>query len=158
MKKYIHKIKKFYHKHYHRTLRQKHSPHQIALGFAIGTFIGIIPTGGLGIFLGLLVIYFYKELSKIAVFAGMAIWNPFTMVPVYYASYKIGDIIFDTRTNIDINPNETFLRHAFNFSERYLLGNLILAIMITSISYFFMRKAVIAYRNRKEKKSLKNKN
>lgn len=37
--------------HFHEALRIKKSPHSIALGFGIGTFIGILPTPGFGVLL-----------------------------------------------------------------------------------------------------------
>jgi len=43
----------------------KKSAHSIALGFAIGTFIGIMPTPGFGVLFALLVVLFYKEVNKI---------------------------------------------------------------------------------------------
>lgn len=50
IKKWTTKIKE----HFQEIIRTKPSPHAIALGFTIGTFISILPTPGLNFALGLL--------------------------------------------------------------------------------------------------------
>lgn len=160
VKKYYHRFKKFMRHHYHKALRQEIDPHAIALGFAIGTCIGILPTGGFGILVALFIMLFFKSLNKIAVFAGLAIWNPLTMIPVYYLSYGIGNWILGVGDNEVINTSITnvrtqMLKSAFEFSEKYLVGNIILAVTISLASYFFMRKAVIVYQHRKAKRMLR---
>lgn len=69
------------------------SPHAIALGVAIGVFVGLTPTVGVQtiLILGLVVatrkfMYF----NATAAMASTYISNPITMVPMYYGWYRIG--------------------------------------------------------------------
>ena len=119
------------------------SEHDIALGFAIGTFISItIPV--VGFLVGLAIAAVFKKINKLSLLGSIVLWNPFFLIPIYALSYEIGNLFFDsppvTVYNIKI------INHIINFSKRYLLGNIILAVTISIASYFMVRFAVIEYR------------
>ena len=63
MKKYYNKLKKHFMHHAHKAIKQKASPHSIALGFAIGSFIAIFPTFFLGLLIifGLMIFYWWQS-------------------------------------------------------------------------------------------------
>ena len=128
-KNYKNKIKK----HFEEVIRIKTSPYSIALGFAIGTAIAVLPTFGLGVFIGLLVVLIFKKISKISMFAAFAVWNPLVLFSLYGLAYKMGDFLL---TGI---PNKIYSfwlwNQLFNYSRRFLVGNLILTILITEASY-----------------------
>ncbi|MBA3064624.1 DUF2062 domain-containing protein, partial [Candidatus Woesearchaeota archaeon] len=71
-KKIIKKIKE----HLSEIIRIKTSPHSIALGFAIGTFIAILPTLGFTYLIAIIVMLVYAKESKIALFGALLLWNP----------------------------------------------------------------------------------
>src|SRR3990172_6945415 len=62
------------------------TPHSIALGTAIGTFIGLTPTGGVQMLLVMLVAFLCRPLfrfNQIAALLMVYISNPLTAVPIY---------------------------------------------------------------------------
>ena len=129
IRRYKEKVKK----HFKEVLELKTSPHSIALGFAIGTAIAVLPTFGLGVLIGLLIIFIFKKVSKISLFAGLAVWNPFILTPLYVVAYEIGDFILKGA------PVKTYefwvLNEFFAYTRRFLLGNLIITIITTFLSY-----------------------
>jgi uncharacterized protein len=129
--------------HFHEVIRIKKSPHSIVFGFAIGTLIAILPTPGLSIILGLVVISIFKNISKIALFGALLFWNPIVSAPLYILSYKIGGLLFGNLPVVEYEVS--ILDNAYNFTRRYLVGNFILAVSISIASYFLIRIAIIFY-------------
>lgn len=83
--------------HFHEVIKIKTTPHEIALGFSVGTFIGILPTPGFGILLAVLIFLIYEKISKLSLIGALAFWNPIVMMPIYFLSYKIGDWFFGSQ-------------------------------------------------------------
>jgi len=132
----INKIKKYF----KEVLEIKKTPHEIALGFAVGVFIGILPTPGINILLGILTIFIFKHLNKIALFGGIAIFNPLTTVPIIYYAHRLGGLIVTP-----LRPTSTlypFVREFLNLSIRIIVGTLILGPIIATICYFIVKKIV----------------
>ncbi len=133
-----------------KLLHLRDSTHEIALGFAVGVFIGILPTFGFGaLFLaGLAVIIRFNIFAGIV---GTLVNNPI-FVPFWLASsYKVGEII--TKTGIDIKE-KSIIENIFGFGLSYFIGNIILAILVGFISYFIIYIIVEIYRE--SRKKLKN--
>jgi uncharacterized protein len=139
MKDYTKKIKD----HFKEVLKTKKGEKSIALGFAIGTLIAILPTYGFSILLGLLVVLIFKKISKISLFVGLAFWNPLILTPLYMLSYRIGDYLC---RNSAILNNITLFDKIYNFSRRFLIGNLIIAFSLSFISYFLVNGLLKAYK------------
>ncbi|MFH1592426.1 MAG: DUF2062 domain-containing protein [Candidatus Woesearchaeota archaeon] len=135
--KYKNKIKK----HFQAVIRTKKSPHSIALGFAIGTLIGILPTPGFNILLGVLVVLIFRKVSKFSLFGALAFWNPIVLIPLYFWSYKIGGLIFGSAPVVEYEL--TILEQIYHFSRRFLVGSIILAPCFSILSYFLMRKIIV---------------
>jgi len=143
MKKLKEKIKK----HFKEVLEIKTSPSSIAIGFAIGTFFGIAPTFGVEALLIFLIVILFKKISKIAIFAGYILFNPIVEIPIYALGYKLGDFILK---NYPMKYYKMeYLGEIFFYSKRLILGTIILAFIISIISYF-----VVFYFARKHKKKL----
>ena len=129
--------------HFKRVLETKTSAHSVAAGFAIGTFIAILPTPGLSILIGTLIVLIFKDLSKYSLFGAMVFWNPLTLIPVYALSYKIGSYIFGGESVIVYKI--LILDQIYNFTRRFLVGNLILALTLSITSYFLILIAIKIY-------------
>lgn len=130
--------------HFKEIAKLKKSPLSIATGAAVGTFISILPTPFMNIFIGLIIILLFKKINKFSLFGSMLFWNPLTLVPIYYYSYKIGDYIFDSSPVLKIEFN--LVEQVFNFSRRFLVGNIIIAIIISILTFlliFFISKKLI---------------
>jgi uncharacterized protein len=138
----IKKIKKKIHE-----LSVEHKePHQIALGLSIGTFISILPTPGFNVIIGLIILFLYPKLNKVGLFLGLAIWNPFTAIPIYLISLKIGSIIFG---NLDVITYEfTLWERVFHFTRRFLVGNLIFATSVSLLSYIITKLGMDFYKKK----------
>lgn len=132
-KKFREKLKE----HFENVLKVKNSPHEVGLGFAVGVLIAILPTPGFSVLLGVLIILVYKKISKYSLFGALAIFNPFFMIPFYYLSFKIGNMIFGAEPVLRYNI--VFLNVVYNYTRRYLIGNLIVAIFFALISYFIVK-------------------
>lgn len=170
MRSYYHRIRHHIRKPVHKAIKQKSSPHSIAIGFAIGTFIAIFPTFGLGFIIVLLIMLFYKTMNKIAAIAGVTFWNLVMMVPVYFASYNLGRFIFGSNAGHTLRAEShdflalfkvkpfnfesiiNFLKENMIFLKEYFVGNLIIAIFFSVLSYLLVRRAVVVYIKAKEKK------
>lgn len=73
--------------------------HSIALGTAIGMFIGMTPTVGIQMIIVMIVAFLTKpffHFNRVAALITVYISNPLTMVPIYYLDYKVGCIFFES--------------------------------------------------------------
>jgi uncharacterized protein (DUF2062 family) len=132
----------------------KKSPNYIALGFALGTFLAILPTPGFSIGLGIILLLIFPKISKISMMAAIVVWNPFVTAPIYAVSYQIGDLFFRDHEILKIEL--TFLKQAWNFSKRLLFGTSIIGLTVSLISFFMIKYSVLAYRNRLKNRQTPN--
>lgn len=73
------------------------TPHSIALGTAIGMFLAFTPTVGLQMVLVGIVAVLTRRLfhfNRLAALLMVYITNPLTIVPIYWACYRLGTIWF----------------------------------------------------------------
>lgn len=123
-------------KHIREVLRTKKSPHSIAFGFALGTLIGTLPIPFIDYLIGLIIILALPRISKYSLIAGITLWNPLTKIPVYTASYKLGDFLF---RNYSMVPLEVeWQNQIYMLTRRFIVGNILIAAGITLSSYIFM--------------------
>ncbi|MFH1510134.1 MAG: DUF2062 domain-containing protein [Candidatus Woesearchaeota archaeon] len=128
------------------------SEHSIALGFAVGTFVNIV-VPGVSFLIAVIVMFLYKPINKLSLFIALALWNPVTLVPVYFLSYNLSNIFFGPlpAMSIDFFTFSSF----FHLSRTLFLGNLLIGGIISVVSYFAVFWIVIFYRQRKKLQSLK---
>ena len=79
-------------------LKGKDSPERIALGAAIGTFVGLTPTVGVQMAMVVLIAAIPKLKFNVPI-ACATVWisNPFTMIPLYYGMYWLGVLLLSGR-------------------------------------------------------------
>ena len=150
------------------------TPHRVALGIAIGTFIAYQPIVGIqmitGAFLAMLV-----RANVTATLPPAWITNPVTIVPIYLTLHWIGNLFLGgevlTMTDIeghlqtfnDTRTNEGFMaatRCAFqelleSMIYPMAIGGLIVGILNGALFYWLTFKAVAAYQKSKMVKRLK---
>jgi len=90
VRRFVKKIKK----HFKEVIALKTSPHSIAIGFAVGTFISVLPTPGLNIILALFIAATFKKISKLSLLGSLVIWNPFVKIFTDVIALKIGSALF----------------------------------------------------------------
>ena len=87
--------------------------HQIALGLAVGIFVGFLPIMGIQMSVAVPLAFFLR-CNKLLAAAGVWITNPATFIPLYYFNYRFGLWLYDA----DPKPWAAFsdlFRH-FSFS------------------------------------------
>lgn len=133
-------------KYFYKMIFEERSEHSIALGFAIGTFISILPSPGINLLVGLLIVLLFKRINKVSLFGALFFWNSIVLIPVYIASYHIGNMIFSSASVVRYNIVVADI--IYNFSRRFLIGNVILAILISILSYLALWGSLKKYKKR----------
>ncbi|THE66677.1 DUF2062 domain-containing protein [Salinadaptatus halalkaliphilus] len=122
----------------HDAFREDFTPRELSGSFAIGAFITMLPTFGIGLVAFVAIGYVFGWVSKLALFASVLVFNPAVKWGVYAASFALGTIL--------LGPVEGVSAAGVSFSAgpdivvRLLVGNLILAVLATILSY------VVVYR------------
>jgi len=132
--------------HFKEIAKTKTDPHYIALGFALGALLAILPTPGFSILLGLAIIVIYPKISKYALLIAMVVFNPLVNIPLYILSFKIGNMLFSSEPIIKYNI--VILNTLYNFSRRFLVGNIIIASTDAVTGYFVTKKVAKVYQHR----------
>jgi len=123
-------------KYFKELIEIKSTPNEIALGFAVGTAIAVLPTFGLGIFIGLAIVFLFKKVSKLSMLVSFAFWNPLVLIPTTALSYYLGNLLFSGGPIL--NLKFSILNVIYLYTRRFLLGNLIVTTVLTLISYFLV--------------------
>ncbi len=142
MKSYWKKLKHYF----EEVVKSKPTPEAIALGFAVGTFISVLPTPFINVFIGLLVIFIYEPINKYSLFGSILFWNPLTLAPIYWLSYKIGNVIFATAPVKTYQLN--FLHQVYYLTRRFVVGSLILAVPVSILTYYLVKKIAEHYQSK----------
>ncbi len=79
--------------YYFKFIRQKGDPQSLALGTAIGVFIGVTPTMPLHTILITLITMVTRTSTITALLASFVVCNPITYVPQYYLATIIGNVL-----------------------------------------------------------------
>lgn len=123
-----------------RLLRLNNTPQEIALGIAIGVFIGILPVYGLHTVLVIIAAILVRSANKIAIFLGTSISLPPTVPPITWAGYEIGRFIFKGK----FEPlswsvfNNITLQKIYTYYQPLFLGSVILGLICAAIFYLLV--------------------
>jgi len=151
-KKYFKNIAEKTKKHLNEVIKIKKEPHSIASGFAIGTFIAILPTFGFGILIGLFVILIFKKISKLSMLAAFAIWNPLILAMMYPLNYYVGNILI---TNEPIyNYRFEILNQIFIYSRRFMMGSIVVGITFALASYLIVLILLLRFYEKEDLKKI----
>ncbi|WP_440765664.1 DUF2062 domain-containing protein [Natronorubrum sp. DTA7] len=133
------------------AFREEHTPHQVAASFAIGIFITAMPTGGLGIGLFFVFISIWSWISKPAIFASVAVLNPFVKPLVYLGSFHVGALLLGSESVGSLDGTAT--ESAWVAIKQLLVGNLIIAVALSSIGYLTLLHLTRAHRRRSRRRT-----
>jgi uncharacterized protein (DUF2062 family) len=137
-------------KAYHRFLKIRGNPKEIALGFALGLFVGMSPFMGLhtAIAVPLAALFKWNKFS-----AAFAVWisNPFSAPIIYGVTYFIGAkvlLVQDSRLPGVLNLEGLFdtLRSAPEIVGILVVGGVVAGLPLAVIGYYFALKAITEYR------------
>jgi len=154
---------------YLRTTRLRGSPHELALGVALGIGIGMLPIVPFHMLVALGAAFFFRA-SKIVAVAGTWICNPVTMYHIYKYGYKIGVVILglDQHKRFLMPVTEAITQGNYLQATQIVLsdggiaitsffcGGFVLGLMLSVPSYlisFYFFKHFIAWRE--SRKSIK---
>ena len=147
-------------------LKEKDPPGRLALGMALGIFIGMLPIMGIQMAVVTIVAFPFKANLKAAVL-GVWISNPVTFIPLYWANYQFGLLFFHKRevsmeqfSSIISGASEwnwTSIKQSFfnlvDLGSDIMIplwgGSAILAVGLGILTYIVTYRWVIYYRNRK---------
>jgi len=127
---------------------------EIGFGFAVGAFIGVFPTFGLG-FIIIAGLAFLMKFNVPAAIFGSFVGSPWTTPFWMAASLGLGHWIFPSKImlNHESSAAMIWLEKAINYSLEYLLGNLIISLAVSAASYLAVKWSVERYRKLTEKHS-----
>ena len=169
-----HWFRKKWRKFYLKIVREKAPPEYIARGWSIGMFFGcVIPIGGQLLFS--IPTAFLLKGSKIGAVLGTFITNQVTVFFIYplqcyagalllgldgsHSKEKVGDMIVALKEfsflHPSLDPIEKFLNVAGDLAGAFFLGGGIMAAVLTPLTYVVVKRMVVAYRIRTEKRRRK---
>lgn len=127
-----------------KTVAEEHTPREIAGSFALGTFVTMLPTLGLGLLLFVVVAFVSERVSKLALFASVVVFNPAVKWGVYVASVALGVLLLGPVESV--GTAEASLAAGPEILLRLLVGNLVLAVVATVASYAVVYRLAVASR------------
>ncbi len=160
----LRKLGRLVKKYYYKLLRADGSPHAIALGVALGLFLGTaIPLGQ-----ALLAIFFaiIFRANKIVAFALTWVSNPYTTPFMYLGFCYLGSRVLGEPLSIeniklmikDVFTSFTFEKCwniGFYIILSYMVGGAIIGGISAIVGYFISKKMVIKYRKIRKTRLLK---
>lgn len=129
------------------SLTEDYTPHQVASSFAVGTFICMLPTLGVGLAVFFVLSFVFKGVNKLALFASAAIFNPIVKTGVWVISLAIGFIVLGGVDGFAIGDVPT-LADGSAIVIRLVFGSVVLAVPTAIIAYAVMYRIVVAYERR----------
>lgn len=125
------------------AVAEDHTPRQVAGSFAVGAFITMLPTFGVGLILFVVIVYLSESVSKIALLASVVVFNPVVKWGVYVGSFALGVFLLGA---IDgMSTTDASLSAGPDVVVRLLVGNLILAVVATVVSYVVVYRLAVRY-------------
>lgn len=127
----------------HGAFTEDKSPREVAGSFALGTFVTMLPTLGVGLLVFVVIVYVSSWVSKIALFASVIVFNPVVKWGVYAASFGLGVLLLGpvegvSMTDVSVSAGPEIL-------VRLLVGNLILAVVATVLSYVVVHRLAVRF-------------
>lgn len=118
----------------------EHSPQQVARSFAMGVFITALPTFGVGVLAFGVIAAISESVSKLALVASVVVLNPVAKWGVYAASFWLGVQLLGPPEGITVTT--VSFSAAPDVVSRLLLGNLIIAVVLTIAGYAFAFRVI----------------
>ena len=154
------RIRRWVRYQYLRILRQKASPHNIALGVAWGIFVGFLPIIPFQTVVVLTLAFIFGG-NKVAAAICTTISNPFNIIPFYYMLYLVGRVFLPLEVPA-FDPHHLEMKElistGWDFFAIMCVGGVVLGVPSFFLSYFATRKGIMAYRQRKALRLLHRRN
>lgn len=135
---------------YDRFIKIKGQPREIALGFALGIFIGMTPTMGIQMPIAVFFAALFKW-SKISAAFGVWITNPLTSPFIYGITYFVGAKLLGLKSTIALPEDFTWsivrdiLKNAPVILGAMTMGGILIGVPLATLSYYLSFVAVTKY-------------
>jgi uncharacterized protein (DUF2062 family) len=127
----------------------KGEPRAIAMGMAIGVFVGVTPTIPFHTALLVIIAVVLKQNVTAACLGSWVISNPITIPIFYFVQYQIGRCILGV-ARVDFNITAFSLEHmisiGWNIALPLLLGGMIMAPFFAVPAYFITHRLILTIR------------
>lgn len=145
------------HRAYDRFIKIRGHPREIALGFALGIFIGMTPTMGVQTPLAVFLAAMFKW-SKLAAGFGVWITNPLTAPFIYGFNYLVGANLIGQESAFAMPDELTWaivkdmIQKAPRMFGALTVGGIVLGLPAAAVSYYVSYRVLDKYQmNMKEK-------
>jgi len=138
---------------YERFVKIRGRPREIALGFALGAFIGMTPTMGIQMPIAVFFAAIFKW-SKISAASGVWITNPFTAPFVYGTTYFLGAHLLGLKATMILPEELTWsivkkmLKNAPVIFGALTVGGILVGLPLAVLGYYVSFAAVNKYQQR----------
>jgi len=128
-------------------LRAAATPHDIALGFACGTFWCVLPTPGLSVLLAFATAGLIR-MSRLSLVASVIVWNPLFVLPIYPAlAIPLGSMLVGETEQTEFKIE--ILNTVASLGGKLFVGSALVGTVMALVAYFMVRRATEAYQVRK---------
>lgn len=132
-----------------RLLSLNGSPHGIALGFALGLFLSVLPTFGLGMVAALVAAPFLRA-NLVSTYLGTLVVNPFTGVFFYGLDYFAGALLLGYGRDVAIPRSlDELFQAAGRVAVPLYVGGVIVAGVLSLAGYAVILWGAWAYRKKR---------
>ncbi len=155
-----------------KVLHTGDSPHAIALGAGVATFIAFLPLVGLQTIIAVSIAALVRANKAVCI---PIVWvtNPLTMGPIYYGCYALGRLVIPPAWSgdeaglgrlIELAKTTSLFQAAFWKDIFYVLigagldlwvGCALVGLVLSLVAYFVVRGSVIGYRERRRQRMIR---
>ncbi|PSP93230.1 DUF2062 domain-containing protein [Halobacteriales archaeon QS_4_62_28] len=118
---------------FEEMVAETHSNREVAASFATGIFITALPTLGTGLLLFFVIFALVDRASKIGLFASVVVLNPVAKWGVYGTSFWLGNALLGPVPGAGVSELSVLAGPAV--VSRLVLGNLVIAVVFTTVAY-----------------------
>jgi uncharacterized protein (DUF2062 family) len=142
---------------YERFVKIRGRPRDIALGFALGIFVGMTPTMGIQMPIAVFFAAIFKW-SKISAVFGVWITNPFTSPFIYGLTYIVGAKVLGLKATMALPQELTWgivkemLKNAPVIFGALTVGGVLVGLPLAVLGYYLSFAAVNKYHQRVKEK------
>jgi hypothetical protein len=113
------------------------STNEIALGIALGNFVGFIPIMGTHTIIGIGLAYVLR-LNTLIVLLGSQISNPISYPFQLFITAEVGSLLMHGRF-LEIKFSKNIVYYLDNYVWPIVLGSVVLGTIVSALSYFIVR-------------------
>lgn len=163
------KVTRIFKYYFFKFIRLKGEPRSVALGMAIGVFIGVTPTIPLHTVTIIPATILTRSSTIAGLLGGLLACNPITYIPQYYFSMVVGNAITPYHLNwsrikhvLDVLLSDQGFQASLKVIgdlgvETFVVmgvGGAVLALPFGVASYFISLKLLVTFKNKKNRKQL----